>query len=168
MFSLCQAVVWSSPRDLGSQSKQAAITVVGLSPVHQQLDQVYQLKSYTTLFLVLYQRQVVPLRQLPLVQCSLNNSLNHLLWYSNKNKVIHICIISCNLCKLKYISFYYSILNIDIGSEEKLWIINLLIAGGVCEWQESHTCSSDIEWILILIYSRYQSYYMYWLGKEKS
>ena len=30
---------------------------------------------HTKLFLIMYQRHVVPLRQLPLVQCTLSNSL---------------------------------------------------------------------------------------------
>ena len=34
--------------------------------------------SPTILFLILYRTQVVPLRQLPLVQCTLGNSLNYL------------------------------------------------------------------------------------------
>jgi len=33
---------------------------------------------YTTLFSILYRRQVVPLRQLPLIQCTLSTSLNYL------------------------------------------------------------------------------------------
>ena len=33
---------------------------------------------HTILFLILYRRQVVPLRQLPLVKCTLRNSLNYL------------------------------------------------------------------------------------------
>ena len=57
------------------------VNLSGLSTFHFEhhpVNYVINNIRYTTLFLILYRRQVVLLRQLPLVQRTLSNSLNYL------------------------------------------------------------------------------------------
>ena len=52
----------------------------GSLPLVLQWTNVLHIGLYNshTLFVILYRMQVVPLRQLPLVQCTISNSLNYL------------------------------------------------------------------------------------------